>query len=431
MTLTMTGLTKEQQRGGLLALGIVAAAYSLSFFHRFAPAGVAHELAVSFQTSASSLGILAATYFYVYTVMQVPTGILVDTLGPRRILLFGGIVAGVGSILFGMAENLDAALVGRTVVGLGVSVTFIAMLKIIAVSFEEQRFATLVGTCMLVGNLGSVLAGVPLTFMAEHIGWRSVFVGAGLISLLLGFACWMLVRDQPGNTAPVSTAKPSFDRTIILGNLLSILKNRASWPATLVNAGVAGSFFAFGGLWAMPFLTQAHGMSRTVASTHLSLYFAGFAVGCLLIGSISDQLQKRKPVAIVSSHLYCAIWLFWLTGIRLPFAGTYALFVLQGLCAACFVLTWACAKEVNPPLLSGMSTSVTNMGGFFTSAILQPLVGYVIDLSWNGNMANGARAYSPEDVRLGMTLLAGAAGFGAACAWSLKETGCRNIWHEA
>lgn len=427
----MTRLTKEQQREGLLALGVVAAAYALSFFHRFAPAGVAHELAVAFQTSASSLGVLAATYFYVYTVMQVPTGILVDTLGARRILLFGGIIAAVGSMLFGMAQDLDAALVGRTVVGLGVSVTFIAMLKIIAVSFEERRFATLVGTCMLIGNLGSVLAGVPLTFMAEHIGWRSVFVSAGLISLLLAIACWMLVRDQPGNTAPLSTAKPYFDRTIILGNLLSVLKNRASWPATMVNAGIAGSFFAFGGLWAVPFLIQAHGMRRSVASTHLSLFFVGFAVGCLLIGSISDRLGKRKPVAIVTSHLYCTIWLFWLTGIRVPMIGTYVLFVLMGLCAACFVLTWACAKEVNPPQLSGMSTSVTNMGGFFTSALLQPLVGYVIDLSWNGSMANGARAYTPENVRLGMTLLAGAAGFGAVWTWRLKETGCRNIWRQA
>jgi len=427
----MTVTSKEQRRRALLTLGIVAAAYSLSFFHRFAPAGIAHDLAASFQTSAASLGVLAATYFYVYTLMQVPTGILVDTLGPRRILLFGGIVAGVGSVLFGMAPSLDAALFGRTIVGLGVSVTFIAMLKIIAVSFEERRFATLVGASMLLGNLGSVLAGAPLTFLAQHSGWRGVFVGAGLVSLLLGFACWALVRDQAEDSKAPSPAKHRFDRTVVLGNLLSVLKNRASWPATWVNAGIAGSFFAFGGLWAVPFLTQAHGMSRTTASAHLSLYFAGFAVGCLLIGSTSDRLGKRKPVAILASHLYCAIWLFWLTGIRLPLAGTYALFALMGLSAACFVLTWACAKEVNPPLLSGMSTSVTNMGGFFASALLQPLVGYVIDLSWSGAMANGARLYTPEDVRLGMTLLAGAAAFGAAWAWRLKETGCRNIWREA
>ena len=168
----------------------------LSFFQRFAPAGIAQDLAAAFQTTAASLGVLAATYFYVYTVMQVPTGILVDTLGPRRILLLGGLVAGAGSLLFGMASTLELALVGRTLIGLGVSVTFIAMLKIIAVWFEERRFATMVGLSMLVGNLGSVLAGAPLSWLAQTTGWRGVFIVVAGISLLLGIACWLLVRDR-------------------------------------------------------------------------------------------------------------------------------------------------------------------------------------------------------------------------------------------
>ena len=158
----MLALSREQKRRRWLMLGVVASAYVLSFFQRFAPAGIAQDLAAAFQTSATSLGVLAATYFYVYTVMQIPTGILADTLGPRRILALGGIIGGLGSFLFGMAPSLDAALLGRTLIGLGVSVTFIAMLKLIAVWFEENRFATMVGVCMLVGNMGSVLAGAPL-----------------------------------------------------------------------------------------------------------------------------------------------------------------------------------------------------------------------------------------------------------------------------
>ena len=139
------------------------------------------DLAAAFETSAASLGVLAATYFYVYTLMQVPTGILADTLGPRRILALGGLIGGAGSFLFGMAPTLELALVGRTLIGLGVSVTFIAMLKLIAVWFEENRFATMVGICMLIGNLGSVLAGAPLSAVAQATGWRGVFIGVGVV----------------------------------------------------------------------------------------------------------------------------------------------------------------------------------------------------------------------------------------------------------
>ncbi|MDP3636691.1 MAG: MFS transporter, partial [Azonexus sp.] len=105
----MKALSQEQKRRRWLILGIVAISYVLSFFQRFAPAGIAQDLASTFEASSASLGILAATYFYVYTVMQVPTGILVDTLGPRRILALGGLVGGVGSMLFGFAPTLDMA----------------------------------------------------------------------------------------------------------------------------------------------------------------------------------------------------------------------------------------------------------------------------------------------------------------------------------
>lgn len=420
--------TPEQKRRRTLALVVVVAAYVLSFFQRFAPAGIAQDLAAAFQTSAASLGVLAATYFYVYTVMQVPTGILVDTLGPRRILFLGGLVAGGGSLLFGLAGSLDGALAGRTLIGLGVSVVFIAMLKIIAVWFEERRFATIVGLSMLVGNLGSVLAGAPLSFLAQATGWRGVFVGVGVVSVALGVLCWLLVRDRVDELAEAH--RPRVDRTVVIGGLLTVLKNRHTWPAVAVNFGIAGSFFAFAGLWATPYLVQVHGLSRAVASAHLSVYFAAFAVGCLLMGSLSDRLGRRRLVVLAAGHIYGLIWLVWLSGASLPLAASYALFGLMGLATASFTLTWACAKEVNPPQLSGMSTSVTNMGGFLGGALLQPLVGWVMDLSWQGGMANGVRLYGPEDFRLGLMLLAVVAWFGALFAWRLTETRCRNIYKE-
>ena len=225
----MKHLTPEQMRRRQLALGIVALSYVLSFFQRFAPAGIANDLSAAFETSAASLGVLAATYFYVYTVMQVPTGMLADTLGPRRILVLGGVVGGLGSFLFGLAPSLDVALAGRTLIGLGVSVTFIAMLKLIAVWFEESRFATLVGVGMLVGNLGSVLAGAPLSAVAQATGWRGVFIAVGVLSLILAALCWLVVRDRPEPAATASGDAPRFDRTVLFNSLLSVVQiGRAS-----------------------------------------------------------------------------------------------------------------------------------------------------------------------------------------------------------
>ena len=425
----MLNLTTEQKRRRWLALGIVALTYVLSFFQRFAPAGIAQDLAAAFSTSAASLGALAATYFYVYTLMQIPTGILADTLGPRRILALGGIIGGLGSFMFGFAPSLDWALAGRTLIGLGVSVTFIAMLKLIAVWFEESRFATMVGICMLVGNMGSVLAGAPLSGLAQATGWRGVFIGIGVVSLVLAVACWAIVRDRPDASSAAATSR--FDRTVVLSGLLAVLKNRATWPTIIVNTGMAGAFFTFGGLWATPYLVQVHGMARQAASAHLSLWFGGFAIGCFFIGTLSDRICRRKPVLIATSHVYAAIWLVWLSGITMPPWLSYSLFVLMGLVTAGFSLTWACAKEVNPPLLSGMSTSIANIGGFLAGALLQPLVGWVMDLGWKGEILNGGRFYGLDTWRNGVLVVALCALMGAIGSWWIHETRCRNVWKRA
>lgn len=422
----MSAMSPKQRR---LALAVVIAAYMLSFFHRFAPAGIAPDLAAAFQTSATSLGALAATYFYVYTLMQVPTGVLADTLGPKRLLVGGALVAAVGSVAFGFADSLDQALVARTVVGLGVSVTFIAMLKLIALWYDETKFASMVGLSMLLGNFGSVLAGSPLSAVAQAVGWRGVFFIAAGLSLLTALGCAALIREpRAAAGTPGTPPRAAFDRTVILGGLARVIANRATWPALIANFGIAGSFFAFAGLWATPYLMQVQGLSRGAASNHLSLYFAGFALGCFVIGTLSDRLGRRKPVLLAGAFAYVLCWGVLLASPALPGVVSYLLFAGMGLVTSCFSLTWACAKEVNPPQLSGMSTSVVNMGGFLSGALLQPAIGKLMDLSWQGTLAAGTRVYALADFRAGLALAAASALLGLLAALFLRETNCRNVW---
>lgn len=423
-------LTPAQRRLRTAVLLLAVAAYLLSFFHRVAPAAIARDLAVTFQTTAASLGVLAATYFYVYTVMQIPTGVLADTLGPRKILALGGLVAGAGSILFGLAPHFELAVVGRTLVGLGVSVAFIAMLKLIAVWFDETRFATLTGITMFIGNLGSVSAGAPLAWAAQATGWRTPFVVVGVLSLMIGVSAWLLVQDRPGDHGPAPHGGPQLQGSAWLSNLLLVMKNPATWPGFFVNLGVGGSFFAFAGLWAVPYLTQVQGMSRVLASNHISVYFIGFALGCALVGPLSDRMRRRKPLMVGGAALHALGWWIWLWGGALPIAVTYALCGAMGVLTASLTLSWACAKEVNPPHLSGMATSVVNVGVFLGPALLQPLVGWAMDRSWAGAMEGGARVYGVADFRVGLVLLAMFAASGAIATLFVRETRCRNVWRE-
>jgi sugar phosphate permease len=412
------------------AFAVVGLAYVLSFFHRFAPAAVASDLQQAFHASSAALGGLAATYFYVYTVMQIPTGVLVDTMGPRRVAVIGGVIGGIGSILFGMADTLAIASAGRLLVGLGVSVMFIAMLKLNASWFHDRHFGTATGATILLGNAGSLLAAAPLAWALNFVSWRTVFVSVGLFSLLLAVLAWWLVRNHPGEAGLPSlreldgkAAHPAHQGHWYDG-LLIVLKNRATWPGLWVNMGLAGSLFAFGGLWAVPFLHDVYGMDRAAATNHTTLLLAGFAIGAFFIGTLSDRIGRRKPVMIAAALVWCLCWLPLLFGVTMNSVLSHALFLMMGLAAPGFTLSWACAKEVNPPALSGMATSVVNVGAFLGTAIMQPLVGWAIDHS---HEHHSDTALGLADYQVGLGIMLGFSLLGLAATFFIRETYCRYV----
>jgi sugar phosphate permease len=104
---------KSLRRFRWIAFSLIVACYMLAFFHPMAPASIASELQHEFHASGAELGALAAMYFYIYLLMQIPVGVLVDTLGVRRLVSAGASVAGVGSLTFALADTLGMAAVGR------------------------------------------------------------------------------------------------------------------------------------------------------------------------------------------------------------------------------------------------------------------------------------------------------------------------------
>lgn len=408
-----------------LVFSLGACAFLLSFFHRVAPAAIAEELTRSFDVSATALGALAATYFYIYALMQLPTGVLADTLGPRRVLTAGGVVAGIGSIIFGSADSVALAALGRTLVGFGVSVAFICLLKLSANWFAEHRFASAVGVSNIFGMSGALLATAPLAWLVTQLSWRTVFVVVGLLSLAVAAATWKRVRDYPEDAAPEELAAPPGRRW--QHGLAEVMRNRATWPGFWVNFGLSGSYMSFIGLWAVPYLVYTYGMSPLAASRHTSVMLIVFAFSAVGIGMLSDRIGRRRPLLIASSLLYLACWLMWIAGVADMAPGmTYALSMIMGFSATGFTLSWTCAKEVNRPRYAGMATSVANTGGFFAAGILQPLVGWMLDHS----AAQGSALSSLNAFRPGLAVLAAFALIGFIGALFIRETHCRNIWSD-
>jgi len=426
------GIRFEITRWSIFAILILT--YILVYFHRMAPGVVSEFLMASFQISGTRLGTLSAIYFFVYAFMQIPSGVIADTLGTRTSAVYGNLIAGAGSIIFGFAGSFEMACVGRLFVGLGVSVVFVSIMKSNSVWFHERVFGLMSGLTLLLGNMGSVLAAGPLAQVLTVFEWRSVFIGIGCVSLILALAGRLIVRNKPGDLGfcpPNSYAGQNHSVPLSrnwVKNLGSIIRVRAIWPGFWIQLGMIGALYSFMGLWGVPYLRDVHGLSREYAADHLTVMLLSFALGSLFFGWFSDKIGRRKPLILSGVVIYTLSWLTLMYLAWSPGIQGFILFGCLGFSGAAFVLTFAAAKEIIHPDLSGMAVSVVNTGCFVGTALMQPLFGFIADFTWNGTIENGIRIYSSTDYHhgfmamLGFTLIALVAGF------RIKETYCKNIY---
>jgi sugar phosphate permease len=411
---------------------ILVFTYMLVFFHRMAPAVISADLMKAFNTSGAALGSLAAMYFYIYTAMQIPAGVLADTLGARITVTVGSLIAGAGSLLFGLAETFAGVSIGRALVGLGVSVVLIGLFKVISVWFRERNFGLISGLTVMLGNVGAIASAGPLAELLKSYSWRTVFVVLGAVTLVLAVLTALFVRNCPEDIGFPSVREMdgmtshAQRKQHWWGDLKSVVSTAAAWPPLWVDFGMVGGMLAFVGLWAIPFLRDVHGLERSSAALYTSLALAGFAVGSILFGWLSDRMGRRKPVIVAGALSYSLVCLCLAYAPWIPGPMGLALFALLGFSAGGFIVTFANAKEVVAPSLSGMVTGLVNTGLFFGAAVLQPLFGWVMDLSWSGRMENGLRVYARGDYHSGFLLMLLFAAVSMVAACRISETHCRN-----
>ncbi len=412
--------------------GVLILSYILVYFHRMATGVVSEDLLEAFAITGTQLGTLSSLYFFVYALMQLPSGVIADTIGTRTSVVSGNLIAGAGSILFGMAGSFELACLGRFFVGLGVSVVFVSIMKSNSVWFHERVFALMSGLTLFVGNLGSILAAGPLAEILTYFQWRSVFVGIGLLSLALALLGYMVVRNRPedlGLEPPNSYQQDeeSESASSWYRQLKSVVFTRRVWPGFWVQFGMVGGLYSFMGLWGVRYLQDVHGAARSVAANHITVMLLCFAVGSLFFGWFSDRIGKRKPILVGCVLGYLLIWLVLMNLSWVPGMAGYAIFAFMGLMGSGFVVSFAAAKEVIHPRLSGMAVSVVNTGCFVGTAVMQPLFGYVIDFFWDGTLVDGIPVYSPADYDKGFYFVIAFAVVALAGALRLRETGARNI----
>jgi len=418
------GLTKKPFYPWLIwALG--AGFFLSEYFARVSPSIMVPELMQAFHVRALSLGTLSVYFYYTYVGVQIPVGALVDRFGAHKLLTVTALLCAMGCFLFAVSEGLHAAEMGRLLMGLGAAFSFVGTLKLATIWFPSSRFGLLAGLTQALGMLGAAIGEGPFASLVGAIGWRETMWLIGGVLLVLAILIGILVRDTPGGRTEVANNRTS-TRDLING-LGVILRNRQTW----INAFYAGLIFAptaaFAEMWGVTYLQHNYGLSLGTAAYAVAAIFIGWAVGGPFTGWISDRMRRRRPSMIASAGMSVVMMSAVL---YFPHISTPVLFLfcfMYGFANTGVVSAYAVASEINPRAVTGVSIAFANMVSVLVGAGFQPIIGWLLDLQWDGRTAHGVPVYTAQDFRYALSTMIGCLVLGFIVAFFVKETYCQPI----
>jgi len=387
---------------------ILALAYFFVYFHRVSTAVVATDIMNSFGVGAASIGLLGSAYFYAYTAMQLPSGILSDSWGVKKTAGVFTLLAAVGAVLTGVASNFTMVLVGRVLIGIGVAMVYIPVMKVLAIWFKKNEFASMSGVLLAIGNIGALSAAGPLAIMAAFFGdWQKVFLMLGVFSGLLAVAIFVLVKDKPEDmgcpTIPEIEAYEKGERyippkaveKIPMGEALrqTFSSGMKFWPLSIWFFFMYGSLMVYQGLWGGPFFRDVLGWDQGTYAGILSFIAIGMIFGCPIAGYLSDKvLKSRKKVLIAGTAVYIVLWgVIWSQAGNITSTTIYTLIhFLFGFFGGFFIVSYAQIKEWFPASIVGTATGAYNIFPFLGGAIFMTLTGKMMEVS-DGAVASVAQ----------------------------------------
>jgi len=426
---THTRSTFPPLRLAWLMWGFVAVFYCVGFFQRMAPAVLAEDLMRDFQLDGALLGNLSAAYFYAYALMQIPTGILVDQIGARRLATMACTTAAAGILLFSFGPSLWFVYLGRFLIGASVAVAWVTCMKLAGHWFPANRFASVTGIALLLGNVGGIAAGVPLAHAIDLFGWRMAMGASGFLTAFLAVATWFILRDDPEEYGYKSHA-----HAVVLdqGNLpagralRSVVTKKDTWLLFFGGGLTVSPVLVFAGLWGVPYLTQVYQLEVSEAAWLTSTMLFALAFGAPFFGSLSDRIGRRKMPYLIATIITALGWGIFLF-VKLPYLMLFPLVGAIGFTSGAMIIGFATAREVNHPGAAGTVGGVVNMSVLGIAAILQPFLGTILDTHWQGTLVDGVRVYSEAAYQAAFMWLFASAAAAVFMIWFTRETYCRII----
>eukprot|EP01083_Nonionella_stella_P007275 21045_1 len=422
-----------------------ALGYSLGFLYRGSLAAIVDRLQDEFETTASGIGSLHSAFYITYTLMQLPSGLILEIYNPSIVLFISLFGLSACIIIFGALHTLTSALVIQFLSGLFVGPIFLA-----GASISQQKFGIHVMPLHLGIILGSAyivtLSATTLqAWILDTFGiWREYFVVTGLVCAATT-AClfWLIlydIRQSKHNTQMcdlkhneqtnllVECKVNSWWEMLIYGKdsnnitgkwhklwdaLKKSTQNYLNWLVGFHLFCVIGLVSGLNGLWLVAYMMTKFDYSRSLSTFISGLFYICCAIGGIVFGKVCAAFPKKKSCIVIICSLLngFSLILIYLTTATTPIWIVIVLNCVSGF-GAVLSITVSMVRDYNKQdecsdAATGFSLTLGNSTGF----VIPFLIGELMDYNWKrrgaNDFVNGSqeRQYSVADYDLAFLVL--------------------------
>ncbi len=381
--------------------------YAYDFLLRIQPNILVNQLMHFYGTNAAGIGVLYAAYYWAYTPLQIPAGLIIDRYNTCFVLTLSAVLCALGALLFAAGHHFIVALVARMLMGFGSAFAFIGALKLAARWLPQQHFAAFSGLATTLGTIGALGTNVLLPIWISHFGWQDTILLTGYIGIGIAFLIALVIQSKPLHQNPSSLSTRVFKNwKHTLHHLWSIAKKWQFWINGIIGCLTFLPITVLAGLWGTSFLKQAYHMSSEHAATADAIIFIGMSIGGPIAGWVSDHINRRK-IPLYFGSLFSALILFGLIyEPHIPEYILYGMLFFLGFFTGPQILVFAIGKEISPPRTTGTSSAFTNFLVTMGALVFAPLIGYLMVVLWDGKLSmKGIPIYSLHTFREALLIL--------------------------
>lgn len=366
-----------------------------------------HEMMTDYQVSAKTIALISAYYYFLYTPLQLPAGILLDKYGPRLLLLLSSVLCTLGCLAMGTGSSVAYGKFSQLLIGGGSAFAFVGAMKLATLWLPMRHFAFFSGIVTMLGTLGALGADTILVDLQNQFNWRELWLLLGVVGLLITLMIFVIIKEHPSAKHPKSLQHATTAHSY--RDFFRTFKFLCQSPTFWLNGFVGGALFLpltlIGTLWGVPYLIDAFGFTKADATLATSMIFLGTAVGGPIAGWISGKLDNRIGLVRISAALISLFTLILISTDSLSLTACCLLIFATGFMIGPQVLIFPIASRLVDRAYAATAVAATNCVVMLWGIFVQPEIGATLDRNWEGFTASGHAVYSFYDYQLALSII--------------------------